>query len=93
VLVARVDKTLFAGKKMYSELQCQYLTMEPNARGLGIGSRLVDVCIRFARQAGYRKITLWTNDPLCAARRIYQGMGFRLVHEGSHRSFGLDLVG
>jgi DNA-binding MarR family transcriptional regulator/predicted GNAT family N-acyltransferase len=69
------------------------LYVEPWARGLGIGSRLVAECIRFARQRRYRKISLWTNDVLVSARRIYQAAGFRLIREEPHRSFGRDLVG
>jgi DNA-binding MarR family transcriptional regulator/GNAT superfamily N-acetyltransferase len=69
------------------------LYVEPEARGLGLGRRLVRDCISFAREASYRTLTLWTNDILSAARRIYQAEGFVLVSEERHHSFGKDLVG
>ena len=68
------------------------LMVEPWARGHGIGSRLVDECVAFARAAGYRRIVLWTNDVLVAARRIYERAGFQLVAAGAHHAFGHDLV-
>ena len=69
------------------------LLVEPSARGLGIGKKLVDECTRFARRSGYHTISLWTNDILIGARRLYQAAGYRLVSEDRHHSFGHDLVG
>ena len=72
--------------------QLRILLVDPAARGLGIGARLVGECLAFARRAGYKRIVLWTNDVLTAARRIYQTAGFRLTGEEPHHSFGHDLV-
>ncbi len=69
------------------------LHVEPFARGNGLGRRLVDTCVGFARGAGYKMLRLWTNDILVSARRIYQAAGFKLVKEEQHHSFGKDLVG
>ena len=68
------------------------LLIEPSARGLGLGKRLVDECTRFARQAGYRRLMLWTNANLLVARAIYAKAGYVLTHT-EHHSFGRGLVG
>jgi DNA-binding MarR family transcriptional regulator/ribosomal protein S18 acetylase RimI-like enzyme len=73
--------------------QLRILIVEPWARGRGVGARLVQECISFARDAGYRSLVLWTNDVLVSARRIYQAAGFELVGESRHRSYGKELVG
>ena len=69
------------------------LLVDPAGRGHGLGQRLVAECVSFARQCGYRKITLWTQSILVAARRIYQDAGFVLVGTEPHRSFGQSLIG
>lgn len=69
------------------------LLVTPPSRGLGIGARLVRDCVTFASDANYQRVTLWTNDVLVSARKIYQAFGFTLTDEERHHSFGHDLVG
>ena len=90
-LVQARDETTHAAIDGVAQLRM--LLVEPSARGLGLGERLVDECQRFARRAGYRKITLWTNAILLAARGIYAKQGYVLAKSESHHSFGHDLVG
>jgi len=82
----------FVAKKSDEIAKLRLLHVERKARGLGIGKRLVEECIRFARQAGYLKMTLWTQSSLHAARDIYKKAGFHLVREEKHHSFGKNLT-
>ncbi|HZB30284.1 MAG TPA: GNAT family N-acetyltransferase, partial [Streptosporangiaceae bacterium] len=83
---------VFCVRRDDATAQLRLLLVEPSCRGMGIGTRLVDECLSFARLAGYKSIMLWTNDVLVDARRVYERAGFRLAEHGEHHSFGHDLV-
>lgn len=85
--------SVFVVRKNATTAKLRLLLVEPQARGLGLGKRLVEQCIAFAREKGYRKLVLWTQSNLAAARHIYGAAGFHLARRQQHREFSYDLTG
>ena len=85
--------SVFVVRKSDAVAKLRLLILDPKARGRGLGRRLVEECLRFAKSAGYSSMTLWTQSILTAARGIYERAGFKLIEEEPHHSFGVDLVG
>src|SRR5437763_2079297 len=85
--------SVFVVQANATDAKLRLLLVEPKARGFGLGTRLVEECIRFARRRGYQKLMLWTNSVLVEARHIYEKTGFKLVAQEAHHSFGHDLIG
>lgn len=84
---------VFVVRQSPSIAKLRLLIVEPKARGHGVGRRLVSACVAFARRTGYRKLVLWTQSSLLAARKIYADLGFRRIRSQRHREFGVPLVG
>jgi GNAT superfamily N-acetyltransferase len=89
----RILGAVFVVEEDVETAKLRMLYVEPAARGIGLGARLVDEVVKFSREAGYRRLVLWTNDNLTAARRIYEKAGFKLKSEERHESFGHKLTG